>query len=64
MMNFLEDIVAETDTERGVILIEDEDEISPNVNRPQFSSDPIFGSRLVSILLFHLSEQLACRIKG
>ena len=34
MMDFLEDIVAETDAERGVILIEDEDEISPDVSRP------------------------------
>ena len=34
MMDFLEDIVAETDTERGVILIKDEDKISPDVNRP------------------------------
>ena len=34
MMNFLEDIVAENDAERGVILIEDEDEISPDVSRP------------------------------
>ena len=34
MMDFLEDIVVETDTERGVILIEDEDEISPDMNRP------------------------------
>ena len=45
MMDFLEDIVAETDAERGVILIEDEDEISPDVNRPRFSSDPISGSK-------------------
>ena len=34
MMDFLEDIVAETDTKRGVILIEDEDKISPDMNRP------------------------------
>ena len=45
MMDFLEDIVAETDAERGVILIEDEDEISPDVSRPRFSSDPISGSK-------------------
>ena len=45
MIDFLEDIVAETDAERRVILIEDEDEISPDVNRPQFSSDPISGSK-------------------
>ena len=45
MMDFLEDIVAETDPERGVILIEDEDEISPDMNRPRFSSDPISGSK-------------------
>ena len=45
MMDFLEDIVAENDTERGVILIEDEDEISPDVSRPRFSSDPISGSK-------------------
>ena len=45
MMDFLEDIIAETDTERGVILIEDEDEISPDLNRPQFSSDSISGSK-------------------
>ena len=43
--DFLEDIVAETDTERGIILIEDEDEISPDVSRPQFSSDPISRSK-------------------
>ena len=34
MMDFLEDIVAETDAKRGVILIEDEDKISPDMNRP------------------------------
>ena len=34
MMDFLEDIVAETDAERGVILIEDEDEISPDMSKP------------------------------
>ena len=45
MMNFLEDIVAETDTERRVILIEDKDEISPDLNKPQFSSDSISGSK-------------------
>ena len=45
MMDFLEDIVAETDAERGVILIEDNDKISPDMNRPQFSSDPISGSK-------------------
>ena len=45
MMDFLEDIVAETDTEREIILIEDEDEISSDVNRLQFSSDPISGSK-------------------
>ena len=45
MMDFLEDIVAETDPERGVILIEDEDEISSDVNRPRFSSDPISGNK-------------------
>ena len=45
MMDFFEDIVAETDAEKGVILIEDEDEISPDVNKPRFSSDPISGSK-------------------
>ena len=45
IMDFLEDIVAETDVERGVILIEDEDKASPDLNRPQFSSDPIFRSK-------------------
>ena len=45
MMDFLEDIVAETDVERGVILIEDENKISPDVNRPQFSFDPISRSK-------------------
>ena len=34
MMDFLEDIVAETDAERGVILIEDEDKFSPDMSRP------------------------------
>ena len=38
MIDFLEDIVVET-------LIEDEDEISPDLNRPHFSSDPISGSK-------------------
>ena len=33
MMNFLEDIVAETDTEREVILIEDKDKIFPDLNK-------------------------------
>ena len=45
MMDFLENIVAETNAERGVILIEDEDEISPDLNRSHFSSDPISGSK-------------------
>ena len=50
MMDFLEDIVAETDAKRGIILIEDEDKISPDLNRPQFSSDPISRSkRLITI---------------
>ena len=44
-MDFLEDIVAENDAERGVILIEDENKISPDVSRPRFSSDPISGSK-------------------
>ena len=50
MMDFLEDIVAETNAERGVILIEDEDKISPDLNRPQFSSDPISGSKWSMII--------------
>ena len=41
MVDFLEDIVAEADVEEGVILIEDEDKASLDLNRPQFSSDPI-----------------------
>ena len=45
MMDFLEDIVAEADAEEGVILIEDEDEASLDLNKPQFSSDPISGSK-------------------
>ena len=34
MMDFFEDIVAENDAERGVILIEDKNEISPDMSRP------------------------------
>ena len=34
MMDFLKDIVAETDAERGVILIEDEDEFFLDMSRP------------------------------
>ena len=45
MMDFLEDIVAETDVERGVILIKNKDKISPNLNKPHFSSDPISRSK-------------------
>ena len=45
MMDFLEDIVAETDAKKEGILIEDEDEISPDLNKPQFSSDPISESK-------------------
>ena len=45
MMDFLEAIVAETDVERGVILIEDKDEISSDMSRPRFSSDLISGSK-------------------
>ena len=45
MMDFLKDIVVEADTERGVILIENEDEASLDLDRPQFSSDPISGSK-------------------
>ena len=45
MVDFLEDIVAEADAEKRIILIEDEDKASLDLNRPQFSSDPIFGSK-------------------
>ena len=54
-MDFLEDIVAETDAERGVILIEDEDEISPDMSKPRFSSDPIFGSKW--LMTIHDTEE-------
>ena len=45
IMDFLEDIVAEADAERGVILIEDENEASPNLDKPWFSSDSISRSK-------------------
>ena len=45
IMDFLENIVAEADAERRIILIEDKDEASPDLNRPWFSSDPISRSK-------------------
>ena len=44
MMNFLENIIAKADAEK-IILIEDEDEVSLDLNRLQFSFDPISRSK-------------------
>ena len=45
IVDFLEDIIAEVDAKEGVILIKDEDKASLNLNKPQFSSDPISRSK-------------------
>ena len=45
MVDFLEDIVTEADAKEEVILIEDENKASLDLNRPQFSFDPIFENK-------------------
>ena len=50
MVDFLENIIVEVNAEEKIILIEDEDEASLNLNRLQFSFDPISKSKWSMII--------------